>query len=114
MNNLRVLWMITIKTNCEFASELICVIPYAYWLHKNNKLEKTNLQISVLWQLDQYKYKLIHIKEKPKGKKKSRVGFRCTNDERFIYFSLSLFDDIQRRKTHEHKKPEKINYKKII
>ena len=40
MNNLRVLWMITIKTNCEFASELICVIPYAYWLHQNNKLEK--------------------------------------------------------------------------
>ena len=39
---------------------------------KNNKLEKTNLQISVLWQLDQDKYKLIHIKEKPKGKKKGR------------------------------------------
>jgi len=32
--------MKTIKTNCEFASELICVIPYAYWLHKNNQLEK--------------------------------------------------------------------------
>ena len=28
---------------------------------KNNKLEKTNLQISVLWQLDQDKYKLIYI-----------------------------------------------------
>ena len=39
---------------------------------KNNKLEKTNLQISVMWQLDQEKYKLIHIKEKPKGKKKGR------------------------------------------
>ena len=32
--------MVTIRTNCEFASELICVIPYAYWLHQNNKLEK--------------------------------------------------------------------------
>ena len=32
--------MKTIKTNCEFASELICVIPYAYWLHQNNQLEK--------------------------------------------------------------------------
>ena len=32
--------MKTIKTNCEFASELVCVIPYAYWLHKNNQLEK--------------------------------------------------------------------------
>ena len=31
--------MITIKTNCEFASELVCVIPYAYWLHQNNQLE---------------------------------------------------------------------------
>ena len=32
--------MKTIKTNCEFASELICVIPYAYWLHQNNQLER--------------------------------------------------------------------------
>ena len=31
--------MITIKTNCEFASELVCVIPYVYWLHQNNQLE---------------------------------------------------------------------------
>ena len=30
----------TIKVNCEFASELVCVIPYAYWLHQNNQLEK--------------------------------------------------------------------------
>jgi len=30
----------TIKTNCEFASELVCVIPYAYWLHQNNQLER--------------------------------------------------------------------------
>ena len=29
-----------IKVNCEFASELVCVIPYAYWLHQNNQLEK--------------------------------------------------------------------------
>ena len=26
--------------NCEFASELVCVIPYAYWLHQDNQLEK--------------------------------------------------------------------------
>ena len=32
--------MVTIRTNCEFASELICVIPYAYWLHQNNKLDE--------------------------------------------------------------------------
>jgi len=32
--------MKTIKVNCEFASELVCVIPYAYWLHQNNQLEK--------------------------------------------------------------------------
>ena len=32
--------MVTIKTNCEFASELVCVVPYANWLHHNNKLEK--------------------------------------------------------------------------
>ena len=31
---------ISIKVNCEFASELVCVIPYAYWLHQNNQLEK--------------------------------------------------------------------------
>ena len=48
------------------------------------------------------------LKDDDKGQK-SRVCcvFCCTNDERFI-FSLSLFDDIQRRKTHEHthkKKP---------
>ena len=29
-----------IKVNCEFASELVCVIPYVYWLHQNNQLEK--------------------------------------------------------------------------
>ena len=29
----------TIKVNCEFASELICVIPYANWLHENNQLD---------------------------------------------------------------------------
>ena len=32
--------MVTIKTNCEFASELVCVVPYTNWLHQNNKLEK--------------------------------------------------------------------------
>jgi len=32
--------MKTIKVNCEFASELVCVIPYAYWLHQDNQLEK--------------------------------------------------------------------------
>ena len=31
--------MKTIKTNAEFASELVCVIPYAYWLHQQGKLE---------------------------------------------------------------------------
>jgi len=31
--------MKTITVNCEFASELICVIPYAYWLHQNSQLE---------------------------------------------------------------------------
>ena len=30
----------TIKVNCEFASELVCVIPYANWLHQNNQLER--------------------------------------------------------------------------
>ena len=29
-----------IKVNCEFASELVCVIPYVYWLYQNNQLEK--------------------------------------------------------------------------
>ena len=29
-----------IKVNCEFASELVCVIPHVYWLHQNNQLEK--------------------------------------------------------------------------
>ena len=32
--------MKTIKVNCEFASELVCVIPYTYWLHKRGELEK--------------------------------------------------------------------------
>ena len=32
--------MKTIKVNCEFASELVCVIPYTYWLYQNNQLEK--------------------------------------------------------------------------
>jgi len=32
--------MKTIKVNCEFASELVCVIPYANWLQQNNQLEK--------------------------------------------------------------------------
>ena len=32
--------MKTIKVNSEFASELVCVIPYAYWLHKRGELEK--------------------------------------------------------------------------
>jgi len=32
--------MKTITVNCEFASELVCVIPYANWLHQNNQLEK--------------------------------------------------------------------------
>jgi len=40
MNNLKVTLKKTIKTNSEFASELVCVIPYAYWLHQNNQLEK--------------------------------------------------------------------------
>jgi len=31
--------MITIKSNPEFASELVCIIPYTYWLHQNNQLE---------------------------------------------------------------------------
>ena len=32
--------MKTIILNPEFASELVCVIPYTYWLHQNNQLEK--------------------------------------------------------------------------
>ena len=32
--------MKTIKVNCEFASELICVIPYVNWLQQNGQLEK--------------------------------------------------------------------------
>ena len=32
--------MKTITVNCEFASELVCVIPYANWLHQNNQLER--------------------------------------------------------------------------
>ena len=32
--------MKTIKVNCEFASELVCVIPYVNWLHQNGQLEK--------------------------------------------------------------------------
>ena len=30
----------TIKANPEFASELVCVIPHAYWLHQKGLLEK--------------------------------------------------------------------------
>ena len=32
--------MKTLTANPEFLSELVCVIPYAYWLHQNNQLEK--------------------------------------------------------------------------
>ena len=32
--------MKTIKVNCEFASELVCVIPYVNWLQENGQLEK--------------------------------------------------------------------------
>ena len=32
--------MRTLKINSEFAHELILAIPYAYWLHQNNQLEK--------------------------------------------------------------------------
>ncbi len=31
-----------IETNPEFASEVVLSIPYAYWLHKNNMLEKVS------------------------------------------------------------------------
>ena len=29
-----------LRANPEFASELVCIIPYAHWLHKDVKLEK--------------------------------------------------------------------------
>tara|TARA_Y100001938_G_scaffold23743_1_gene31057 strand:- start:30 stop:938 length:909 start_codon:yes stop_codon:yes gene_type:complete len=29
-----------IRINSEFASEIVCAVPYAYWLHKNDMLEK--------------------------------------------------------------------------
>ena len=32
--------MKVIRVNCEFASELVCVIPYVNWLHQNGQLEK--------------------------------------------------------------------------
>ena len=32
--------MKTIKSMAEFASELVCVIPYTYWLHEKGQLEK--------------------------------------------------------------------------
>ena len=32
--------MKTIKVNSEFATELVCVIPYTYWLHESGELEK--------------------------------------------------------------------------
>ena len=32
--------MKTIKVKSEFATELVCVIPYTYWLHKRGELEK--------------------------------------------------------------------------
>tara|TARA_Y100000592_G_scaffold101154_1_gene186104 strand:- start:664 stop:1572 length:909 start_codon:yes stop_codon:yes gene_type:complete len=32
--------MKTIKINSEFASEIVCAVPYAYWLHTQGKLEK--------------------------------------------------------------------------
>lgn len=32
--------MKTIDAHPEFASELVCVIPYAYWLHEQGKLDK--------------------------------------------------------------------------
>lgn len=32
----------TIETNPEFASEIVLSIPYAYWLHENNMLEKVS------------------------------------------------------------------------
>ena len=32
---------ITVKCNSEFSIELVLSVPYAYWLYKNNLLEKT-------------------------------------------------------------------------
>tara|TARA_R100000231_G_scaffold131217_1_gene103167 strand:- start:353 stop:1261 length:909 start_codon:yes stop_codon:yes gene_type:complete len=32
--------MKTIKINSEFASEMVCAVPYAYWLHKKGELKK--------------------------------------------------------------------------
>lgn len=32
---------IIVKCNAEFSIELVLAVPYAYWLHKNNLLEKT-------------------------------------------------------------------------
>ena len=32
--------MITVNTNPEFGIELVLSLPYAYWLHENNQLEK--------------------------------------------------------------------------
>ena len=32
--------MKTVRVSSEFASELVCVIPYTYWLHKRGELEK--------------------------------------------------------------------------
>jgi|ETNvirenome_6_85_1030632.scaffolds.fasta_scaffold01597_3 hypothetical protein len=34
--------MTVIKSKPEFASELVCIIPYAYWLHKQGKLESVH------------------------------------------------------------------------
>jgi hypothetical protein len=31
----------TVKCNAEFSAELVLSVPYAYWLHENNLLEKT-------------------------------------------------------------------------
>ena len=40
MNNSKDILKKTIKINSEFASELVCVIPYTYWLHERGELEK--------------------------------------------------------------------------
>ena len=40
MNNLRDTLKKTIRANPEFASELVCIVPYAYWLHSQDLLEK--------------------------------------------------------------------------
>ena len=39
---------------------------------KNDKIETSNLELFVLWQTDQDKYKMVHIKELTDGKKKGR------------------------------------------